>query len=69
VLYDKDDRMTRSAFCEEYDWRLDSEKKMRTSGDPWPPHVVLGRRIFYSRMRCEQWFAEQDAKSRADASR
>ena len=61
--YDKSDKMSRLKFCEVYGVNLDTEKRARSLGLPWPPWVILGRSVFYSRVRCSEWFAAEEAKS------
>jgi hypothetical protein len=63
VHYDKDDRLPRVEWMNEFGVKDRQEKRARALGLPWPPHVQLGCRIFYSRQRTAEWFAEQEAKS------
>jgi len=49
VQYDKDDRIERQDFLEEFDFQASTENRARKLGLPWPPHVVVGKRIYYSR--------------------
>ena len=63
MLYDRDDKMPRLTFLREYNIDDSMEKRARSLGLPWPPWVILGRRVFYSRQRTQEWFAEQEAKS------
>lgn len=64
MLYDKDDRMPRLTFLREYNLDDSMEKRARALALPWPPWVILGRRVFYSRQRCQEWFEAQEALSR-----
>ena len=63
MLYDKDDQMPRVEWLREFGVNDRQEKRARALGLPWPPWVILGRRVFYSRQRTQEWFAEQEAKS------
>ena len=63
MLYDKDDKMPRLAFLHEYNIDDSMEKRARALRLPWPPWVILGRRVFYSRQRTLEWFTAQEAKS------
>ena len=65
MLYDKDDRMPRPKFLSEFGIVDSQEKRARTLGLPWPPYVILGRRIYYSRRAVQRWFSEQEAQSAA----
>ena len=49
MQYDKDDRIERQDFLEEFDFQASTENRARKLGLPWPPHVVVGKRIYYSR--------------------
>jgi hypothetical protein len=60
MLYDRDDRMPRLTFLDIYDFDESTEKRARAEGWPWPPWVVIGRRVFYSRARCAEWFAQAE---------
>jgi hypothetical protein len=64
VLYDKDDRVPRVEWLKDFGFKDRQEKRARALGLPWPPYVVLGCRVFYSRQRTQEWFAEHEAKSR-----
>jgi hypothetical protein len=64
ALYDKADKMTRLTFCEERGIDPDTEARAREQGWNWPPSIRLGRRVFYSRQRVAEWFAERDRLSR-----
>ncbi len=63
MQYDKDDRIERQDFLGEYGFQASTENRARKQGLPWPPHVVLGKRVFYSRQTVQRWFAEQEARS------
>lgn len=65
--YDRNDRMTRLVFCREYGINQDTEKHARAQGWSWPPFVVLGRRVFYSRQRCAEWFSQQESQSQSQS--
>jgi hypothetical protein len=55
--------MPRAKWLCEFDVADRQEKRARALGLPWPPHVVLGCRVFYSRQRTQEWFAAQEASS------
>ncbi len=63
MLYDKDDRVPRVEWLKDFGFKDRQEKRARALGLPWPPHVVVGSRVFYSRQRTQEWFAAQEAKS------
>jgi hypothetical protein len=46
MLYDRDDKMARLTFLHEFDIDDSMEKRARSLGLPWPPWVILGRRVF-----------------------
>ena len=46
MQYDKDDRIERQDFLEEFDFQASTENRARKQGLPWPPHVVVGKRIY-----------------------
>jgi hypothetical protein len=59
MLYDREDRMSRPTFLREYDIEGSTEKRARAEGLPWPPYVVLGGRVYYSRRLVARWFEQQ----------
>jgi hypothetical protein len=63
VLYDKDDRVPRVEWLREFGVNDRQEKRARALRLPWPPHVTLGRRVFYTRQRTLEWFTAQEAES------
>jgi hypothetical protein len=59
MLYDREDRMSRPMFLREYDIDGSTEKRARAEGLPWPPYVVMGGRVYYSRRLVALWFEQQ----------
>jgi hypothetical protein len=59
MLYDREDRMSRPTFLREYDIEASTEKRARAEGLPWPPYVVMGGRVYYSRRLVARWFEQQ----------
>ncbi len=59
VLYDREDRMSRPMFLREYDIDTSTEKRARAEGLPWPPYVVMGGRVYYSKRLVAGWFEQQ----------
>lgn len=56
----KSELLPRQQFLREYGVTDSSERRARTEGRPWPPHVELGGRIYYRRATVETWFASQE---------
>jgi hypothetical protein len=65
--YDKNDRIERQDFLEGFGFQASTESRARKQGLPWPPYVVLGKKIYYSRQSVQQWFEEQEAKTASAA--
>ena len=59
MFYDREDRMSRPTFLWEYDIEASTEKRARAEGLPWPPYVVMGGRVYYSRLLVARWFEQQ----------
>lgn len=59
ALYDRDDRISRPQFLTDYGFDQGTDKRARKKGLPWPPHRVIGGRVFYSRTLVEDWFSQQ----------
>jgi hypothetical protein len=58
VLYDKKDRWSRIKFMEELGVKASTEKRGRAEELPWPPHLVMGGRVFYSRRLVTDWLTQ-----------
>ena len=67
MLYDREDRMSRPVFLREYDIEGSTEKRARAEGLPWPPYVVMGGRVYYSRLLVARWFEQQAGVHQAQA--
>jgi hypothetical protein len=67
MLYDREDRMSRPMFLREYDIEGSTEKRARAEGLPWPPSVVMGGRVCYSRRLVASWFEQQAGVHQAQA--
>ncbi len=63
ALYDRNDKVSRAEWLVEFGVKDRQEKRARALQLPWPPHVQMGNRIFYSRQRTQEWFEAQEAKS------
>jgi hypothetical protein len=61
MLYDREERMSRPMFLRVYDIEGSTEKRARAEGLPWPPYVVMGGRVYYSRRLVARWFEQQAA--------
>jgi hypothetical protein len=57
--------LTRRQFMNEYGFSDSAERRGRTGGESWPPHLEIGPagRIFYRRSSVENFLAEQEAKT------
>lgn len=38
------------------------ERKHRSRGGGWPPHVEIGRKVFYRRSTVEKWLADLEGQ-------
>ncbi len=63
MQYDKDDRIERQDFLQEFGFQASTENRARKQRLPWPPWVICGARIYYSRQSVQRWFDEQEAKA------
>ena len=52
--------MTREQFCKELNLSLGTERRLRQAGQDWPPHLRIGRKIFYRRDGVRQWVARKE---------
>jgi len=39
-----------------------AERKHRREAQDWPPHLTIGRKVFYRRAVVMDWLARQEAK-------
>ena len=42
-----------------------SERRGRTGNRDWPPHLSIGKKIFYRRASVDDWLRHQEATSRS----
>jgi hypothetical protein len=40
-----------------------SERRQRVAGADWPPHVLIGRKVYYRRSQVEAWVLRREAAS------
>lgn len=38
-----------------------AERKQRAEAQDWPPHFVIGRKVFYRRAAVMEWLSRQEA--------
>jgi len=55
--------LPRKKLIEQYGFSDSSERRGRREGEAWPPHVVIGHKIYYRRHSVEQWLADQERAS------
>jgi hypothetical protein len=59
--YVTSDLLSRREFLKEYGFSDSAERRGRTEGNAWPPHVVIGqKKIYYRRRSVERWLAQQE---------
>jgi len=67
--------LTRKQFMNEYGFSDSTERRGRTGGESWPPHIEIGPagRVYYRRESVEAWLQgiesdEQQAQTAAPAA-
>ena len=67
--------LTRRQFMNKYGFSDSAERRGRTGGESWPPHIEIGPagRVYYRRESVEAWLqkienAEQEAQTAAPAA-
>ncbi|MGO9349989.1 MAG: helix-turn-helix transcriptional regulator [Mycobacterium sp.] len=67
--------LTRKQFMNEYGFSDSTERRGRTGGESWPPHIEIGPagRVYYRRESVEAWLQEiesdeQQAQTMAPAA-
>ena len=59
---DTNDLIPRRELLKVYPFSDSAERRGRTPG-PWPPHVTIGKKIYYRRQSVERWLAQQERAS------
>ena len=52
--------LSRREFLAEYRFSDSAERRGRRTGLAWPPHLVVGKKIYYRRQSVERWLADQE---------
>lgn len=52
--------LSRRELLAEYPFSDSAERRGRKRGSAWPPHLVIGKKIYYRRQSVERWLADQE---------
>ncbi|MGB0972066.1 MAG: tyrosine-type recombinase/integrase [Mycobacterium sp.] len=61
--------LRRRQFLEKLGISEGSERRGRTLGEAWPPHLMINQKIYYRRFSVAQWLAEQGSLGQGFGSR
>ena len=64
----KSSLLKRREFMGEYRFADSTERRGRAGEQPWPPHLVIGKRVFYLRESVERWLTEQEQTGQGGAA-
>lgn len=67
-MNNSDEITPRKQICDELGISLSTERKMRQEEPDWPPHLLIGRKIFYRRESVRQWVARREAGAKPTVS-
>lgn len=62
-MNDSEEIAPRKQICEEFRISPSTERRMRQEEPDWPPHLRIGRKIFYRREGVRQWLARREASA------
>jgi hypothetical protein len=57
--------MTRRQFLKQLGISDSSERRGRTGGGEWPPHLLIGKRVYYRRESLDDWLRQREAASQS----
>lgn len=57
--------MDRKTFLEHCKVSDSSERRGRQRGDDWPPHLLIGTKVYYRTASVEDWILRREAQCRA----
>jgi predicted DNA-binding transcriptional regulator AlpA len=61
-MYPTGDVLSRRQFLEELGISDSSERRKRKKGGhTWPPHLFIGRKVYYRRSAVDDWLRRQEA--------
>ena len=52
----------RTSLLEEFKISDSFERRRRTGDDDWPPHLFIGRKVYYRRAAIDDWLRRQEVR-------
>ena len=59
--------MTRRQFLKELELSDSTERRGRTGGGEWPPHLLIGKKVYYRRESLDDWLRHREAATQSAA--
>jgi hypothetical protein len=53
----------RSELLKQFQISDASERRQRSSAADWPPHVLIGKKVYYRRSQIEAWLRRRESES------
>jgi hypothetical protein len=57
--------VTRRQFLKELGISDSSERRGRTGGGEWPPHLLIGKKVYYRRESLDDWLRHREAATQS----
>jgi hypothetical protein len=57
--------ITRRQFLKELKISDSSERRGRTGGGEWPPHLLIGKKVYYRRQSLDDWLRHREAATQS----
>ena len=57
--------MTRRQFLKELGISDSSERRGRAGGGEWPPHLLIGKKVYYRRESLDDWLRHREAATQS----
>jgi hypothetical protein len=63
-MHPTDQLIPRAQLLQELSISDSSERRRRKAGgDNWPPHITIGKKVYYRRCRVDEWIARREARA------
>jgi hypothetical protein len=59
--------ITRGQLLKELGISDSSERRGRTGGGEWPPHLLIGKKVYYRRESLDDWLRHREAATQSAA--
>jgi hypothetical protein len=65
-MFPTSELLSRSDLLKHFDISDSSERRHRQADPTWPPHVCIGKKVFYRRSSINDWLDQREASCRQE---